>query len=92
MVRASGLDVVGVGRGTFESATYTCSHCNALVVMNPDRSRPREVCRKCMHVVCDSCIDTCLPFEAIAEEVVAGRPLRFDERTKLLLPAASRRA
>lgn len=39
----------------FEADTYTCTHCNAVVVMNPDRSRPRYKCRGCNHHICDSC-------------------------------------
>ena len=45
----------GMGRGTFESSTITCSHCQRVVVMNPDRSRERGYCQKCDHYVCDTC-------------------------------------
>lgn len=56
MVRASGLkNVAGVGSGvTFESATMTCSHCNSIVVLNPNRTRERGYCRLCDHYVCDN--------------------------------------
>jgi hypothetical protein len=47
--------IPGAGRGTFESATYTCPYCEAVVVMNPDRSRPRAYCRKTDHYICDEC-------------------------------------
>jgi hypothetical protein len=32
---------------------FTCVHCNCVVVMNPDRQRPRNTCRKCMALTCD---------------------------------------
>lgn len=64
-VHASGKDapVVGADR-IWESATVTCSHCNAIVILNPNRSRPRGYCRKCDSYVCDKpgCAE-CLPFE-----------------------------
>lgn len=45
----------GAGRGVFESATYTCNHCNFVVVINPLRTRARGYCVKCDHYVCDAC-------------------------------------
>lgn len=45
----------GAGRGVYESPTFTCSHCQFVVVMNPDRSRDRGYCRKCDHLICDRC-------------------------------------
>lgn len=39
----------------FEAPTVTCSHCQTVVVINPDRQRERPFCRKCNHYVCDSC-------------------------------------
>ena len=45
----------GSGRGVFESATYTCSHCQYVVVMNPQRTRDREYCRGCDSYICDGC-------------------------------------
>lgn len=39
----------------FEADTYTCTHCNAVVVMNPDRVRERYKCRGCNHHICDPC-------------------------------------
>jgi len=46
---------VGAGRGVFESPTFTCSHCQRVVVMNPARTRSRGYCKKCDHYVCDGC-------------------------------------
>jgi hypothetical protein len=56
-----------------ELDTWTCAHCNAIVVKRPGRTRPREVCRKCMAVVCDSCVLWCEPFTKIAEAIVEGK-------------------
>ncbi len=39
----------------FEADTYTCTHCNAVVVMNPARVRERTKCRGCSHHICDRC-------------------------------------
>ena len=54
LVVANGLPP-GAGRGLFESATFTCSHCQVVVVLNPDRSRERAHCKGCNHLICDSC-------------------------------------
>ncbi len=51
---ATGLPI-GAGRGVFEAATYTCSHCQVVVVINPLRTRDREYCSKCDHYICDRC-------------------------------------
>jgi hypothetical protein len=42
------------GDGLFESATVTCAHCHAVVVLNPQRTRPRHYCASCDHYVCDT--------------------------------------
>jgi len=42
-------------RGLYESATVTCSHCQAQVVLRPDRSRERGWCWRCDRYVCDAC-------------------------------------
>ena len=39
----------------FEADTYTCSHCEAVVVMNPERKRERYKCKGCNHHICDAC-------------------------------------
>lgn len=74
IVVAQGLPV-GAGRGLFEEACYTCSHCQAVVVKNRQRTRPRGFCKKCNHVICDACDGKyvasgheCKPFVAIVEE------------------------
>lgn len=37
----------------FEVPVQHCMHCKSVVVMNPQRKRPRGHCRKCDHYVCD---------------------------------------
>lgn len=39
----------------FEAHTYTCTHCQRVVVMNPARTRERYKCSGCNHHVCDDC-------------------------------------
>ena len=46
--------VAGVPRH-FEADTYTCTHCQVVVVMNPERKRERYKCRGCNHHICDDC-------------------------------------
>lgn len=59
----------------FESATITCHHCQRVVILNPDRSRPRGYCPKCDHYVCDQCETvrvasggTCRPYKQVIDE------------------------
>jgi hypothetical protein len=62
------------GTGLFEAPTYTCSHCQRVVVLNPNRLRPREYCAKCNHYICDGCAKLkavtgeCRTFKQIIEE------------------------
>lgn len=73
VVKQAGLPI-GAGRGLYESATYTCSHCQAIVVLNHLRTRDRGYCRKCDHYVCDICATAlaqtgiCKPFREIVYE------------------------
>jgi hypothetical protein len=69
--------VKGAGQGTFESSTFTCSHCESVVVLNPDRSRPRGYCPKCDHYVCDECEakrfasgGACYPYKAMCQDIL----------------------
>ena len=52
--RASDAPPPGVQRH-FEADTYTCSHCQRVVVMNPMRKRERYKCNGCSHHICDDC-------------------------------------
>jgi hypothetical protein len=67
-------DAVAVKGGTlFESSTITCSHCQKIVIINPDRSRSRGYCPGCDHYICDECelvrvtTLTCTPFKKIRD-------------------------
>ena len=53
-MRTTGLPS-DAGRGLFESATVTCSHCHRIVVLNPDRTRERAYCSQCDYYLCDAC-------------------------------------
>ena len=66
----------GSGRGLFEAPTYTCSHCQTVVVMNPNRQRERAYCRGCDHLICDNCGvlrangAKCKTFKQVIEEIL----------------------
>lgn len=45
----------GSGKGVYESATYTCSHCHSIVILEPKRTRERGFCRGCGQRICDAC-------------------------------------
>lgn len=72
--RAPGIPVFG-GSNLFEADTYTCSHCNTVVVMNPLRKRERYKCSGCSHHICDPCSaqrisgSPCKTMNQIADEV-----------------------
>jgi len=65
--------IAAAGSTKVEVATYTCAHCNAIVLMRPDRTRDRSVCRKCMRVVCDQHSLWCEPFARLADAVADGK-------------------
>ena len=43
------------GSKLFEADTLTCAHCKTVMVKNPERTRERAFCRKCMTYICDGC-------------------------------------
>jgi hypothetical protein len=49
------IDNRASGEGMKEFETFTCSHCQAVVVLNPARQRERYTCRGCDHLLCDRC-------------------------------------
>ena len=53
-----------------EMATVTCAHCNRVVVLNPERTRPRGFCVKCNHYICDEpgCGLECRPFKQFIDD------------------------
>ena len=90
-VIAAGLPP-GAGRGLFETATYTCSHCQTVVVMNPLRTRERAYCRGCDHYLCDACGairaangGLCKTFHQIADEVMSAAEQTTVEQTTTLV-------
>ena len=45
-----------VGKGQhFKGATNTCSHCDKVVIKNPNRVRDRGHCSQCDLFICDQC-------------------------------------
>ena len=72
LIKSSGRDASIVGPGVlFESATITCSHCQFIVILNPDRSRERHYCSKCDHYICDGCsvLGECLPMQKVFDDL-----------------------
>lgn len=71
---AAGLPL-GAGRGLFEAPTFTCSHCNRVVLVNPRRSEPLCWCSGCDHYLCHRCnavwvaTRICKPFKAFLAEL-----------------------
>lgn len=58
LLRASGLPGMIEGQGApvkFEAPTITCSHCEQVLVVNPNRTRARGYCTGCDHYICDVC-------------------------------------
>lgn len=76
-----------VGSKLIQRSTITCSHCERIVILNPDRTRSRAYCPKCDHYLCDECEVTrvvtgvCKPFKQVIDEfiddVAKGRTPRF---------------
>jgi hypothetical protein len=75
ILRQSGLPT-SAGKGLFEAATFTCKHCQRVVVMNPNRTREREYCRGCNHYICDNCAAVkavtkqCKTFDQVLDEAL----------------------
>lgn len=65
------------GGSMLESAVILCNHCQAGVILNPNRSRSRGYCPKCDRYVCDQCEAArvasggeCVPFDKIIDTVL----------------------
>ena len=72
LIDASGLPFPAVAGGQmFEADTAICSHCGAVVVLNPHRERPRGYCPKCHHYICDNpgCAVECIPFDKVLDDL-----------------------
>jgi hypothetical protein len=83
----------GAGRGLFETATYTCSHCQFVVVMEPKRTRERAYCRGCDHLICDGCGAAkaagapCRTFTQLVDEILEKAERQADPAS-LVLPTS----
>ena len=56
LCRRNGKEIPHAAGGqVYESATVTCSHCQRVVILNPDRTRARTWCAKCDRYICDLC-------------------------------------
>lgn len=69
------------GGARVERATYTCGHCQRVVVLNPQRTRERAYCGKCDRRICDGC-------EAV--RAASGKCDSFERRAGAALEAAAR--
>lgn len=75
----------------FEADTYTCSHCETVVIMNPARKRERYKCKSCSHHICDPCAakafegEKCLPFKTMIEQL-REQAERQAETPSIILP------
>ena len=83
----------GAGRGLFEAPTYTCSHCQRIVVLNPKRNRERAYCPKCDHNICDECGAVraangglCKTFKQVVDEILAAADRQAEAGSPLILP------
>lgn len=78
IVVAHGLPV-GAGKGLFEAPTFTCHHCQSIVIINPNRTRERAYCRGCDHLLCDACgvvrakTGRCRPFNQVIDEFLTSQ-------------------
>jgi ribosomal protein S27AE len=63
-------------KGMFESPTIRCCHCGTMVILNPNRTRPRGYCGKCDHYTCDSpyCVP-CNPFNKQVDDALTQATL-----------------
>lgn len=77
LVKAAGLPA-GAGIGLFEAPTFTCRHCQRVVVMNPNRTRERHYCRGCDHLICDNCAavkaatQECRTFDQLVDKLLSS--------------------
>lgn len=75
----------------FEADTYTCTHCERVVVLNPQRKRERYKCKSCNHHICDDCAakavmgEACVPFKAMIEQL-REQAERQAESQSIILP------
>ena len=54
-----------------EEWAYTCGHCTSVVMMRPERTRPRLKCIPCGRWICETnelCQKDCTPVYSLAED------------------------
>ena len=90
--RASGVPV-SMGMGShFEADTYTCTHCEAVVVMNPMRKRERYKCVSCNHHICDPCAakkaagEPCVTYRQKVEQYLEQVTRQPESSSGIILP------
>jgi hypothetical protein len=69
-IHMSGVDANGMFFQK-EDWAYTCGHCTNVVVMRPDRLRPRTTCKACGRWICEKselCNLDCTPMYSLAED------------------------
>lgn len=61
-------------QSTGEADTYTCGHCQRVVIMAPGKQN-EGMCRVCWRLVCKHCMKAgnCVPFEEEIERKLAPR-------------------
>jgi hypothetical protein len=82
------------GGELLEASTYTCTHCNGVVVLNPERKRERMKCVACAHQICDNCgaayaqTRECRSVKRLADELMesAVRQVQASGSSLVLLP------
>lgn len=62
--------------GTYERDTFTCQHCNFVVIVQP-RCDPADfggMCKSCYGLICPKCVGrrVCDPIEKMIERMEAG--------------------
>lgn len=85
-----GIHVATASPGeVYESATATCVHCHTIVVLNPQRTRPRGYCGRCHAYTCDNptCNTDCRPMAKVIDHI-QEHYARFPETagSTLILP------
>lgn len=89
--RAAGSELPPGTARHFEADTYTCTHCQAVVVLNPNRKRERYKCAGCNHHVCDDCAakrvagEPCRTYRQYVNEILE-RDQRHPEFSHIILP------
>jgi hypothetical protein len=74
----------GSGQGMFEAPTYTCAHCQRVVIIEPRRTRERSWCKSCDHYICDDCgviyakTLACASFRKLGEAVIEAAALHLN--------------